>query len=374
MSKEKTAVPSLTVPHKVESLTSLADTPQAAQRQTPPPTHAHTDLKIGPASGHTQQHHLQHIVTGGPQQPTHFAIPSFTGTTSSEAMRYEQPFLMRLVRSIRRNNLLLMAGGVAYSTLLSIIPLFALLFVCLTMLFDAKLVVHTLSTQFQFLTPKNPGFISQQLTYFMEHRKLFGGVNILFLLFFSSMAFTMVENAMSVIFAYDKERARRRFWVSALIPYLYIGLIFSGIIGLTVVSTWFQGKGGQPADVMGLTAGVLLNTLTVLLLALLLTTVYIIMPKCTISFRRALMGGTVAAVLWEAARRILMWFFANISPVYELYGPLAMIIVALVTIQLGALIVLFGAQVIAELERHRTFKRMIAPTVHSHAALSDPDA
>lgn len=347
----------------VEALFGSDTTPNANTQHAPVPREF---------SPHLATHPKEERANTSLQRVLPSSIPSFTGTTTFEAMRYETPFLIRVFRSFRRNNLMLMAGGVAYSTLLSIIPLSALLFLTLTFFFDEQFVIQSLSSHLQFLVPGNSDLLTKQLKYFLEHRKFFGGLNIVILLFFSSMAFTMMENAMSVIYAYDKERAKRRFWVSATLPYLYIGLILMGVIGLTVLATMFQSTSGQPVDVMGLsitsksTAGVLLHIFGLLGLSFLLGAIYIIMPKCSISFRRAMIGGLVAALLWEAMRRILVWFFNNISPVYDLYGPLAVIIVALVMLEMGSLIILIGAQVIAEMERHKTFQRMIAPTANSH--------
>jgi membrane protein len=58
-----------------------------------------------------------------------------------------------------------------------------------------------------------------------------------------------------------------------------------------------------------------------------------------------------ATVLWEIVRHILVWYFANLSMVNVVYGSLATTIIVLLTLEVAALILLLGAQVIAELER-----------------------
>jgi len=70
-----------------------------------------------------------------------------------------------------------------------------------------------------------------------------------------------------------------------------------------------------------------------------------------ISTRRAIVGGLVAAILWEATRLLLMYYFLNISFVNVIYGSLATIIVILISLEIASIILLLGAQVIAELER-----------------------
>jgi uncharacterized BrkB/YihY/UPF0761 family membrane protein len=62
-------------------------------------------------------------------------------------------------------------------------------------------------------------------------------------------------------------------------------------------------------------------------------------------------GGLVAAILWEATRLLLMYYFLNVSFVNVVYGSLATIIVILISLEIASIILLLGAQVIAELER-----------------------
>ena len=56
----------------------------------------------------------------------------------------------------------------------------------------------------------------------------------LVLLFFSSMAFRVLEDAIAIIFHRPLPTLKRKFWVSALIPYLFI-LIVAVIVRIVVV-------------------------------------------------------------------------------------------------------------------------------------------
>ena len=69
-----------------------------------------------------------------------------------------------------------------------------------------------------------------------------------------------------------------------------------------------------------------------------------------IPIRYALAGGVTAAVLWEIIRHILVWYYSNISLVNVIYGSLATAVVALLSIEIAVIILLLGAQVIAEFE------------------------
>ena len=82
-----------------------------------------------------------------------------------------------------------------------------------------------------------------------------------------------------------------------------------------------------------------------------LTSLYMVMPVGRISVRHALIGGVTATVLWELIRHILVWYYSTLSLVNVIYGSLATAVVALLSIEVAVIILLLGAQVIAEFDR-----------------------
>ena len=86
----------------------------------------------------------------------------------------------------------------------------------------------------------------------------------------------------------------------------------------------------------------------------LLTTVYVVMPAGRLDLRHALFGGVAATVLWELTRHVLLWYFATLSQVSVVYGSMTTTIVVLLSLELGATLLLLGAQVISEYERLET--------------------
>jgi membrane protein len=70
-----------------------------------------------------------------------------------------------------------------------------------------------------------------------------------------------------------------------------------------------------------------------------------------LSVSHALIGGVTAALLWEVARHVLVWYFSTLSQVNVVYGSMTTAIVVMFSLEIGAILLLFGAQVIAEYER-----------------------
>lgn len=285
------------------------------------------------------------------------------GKTSPDSVARSAPrealsAVARVLRDFRRNQGFLLAGAVAYNTLLSIVPLFAVLLVALSQVFDERLLIATVRENLELVLPRDSAAaIVDQVATFVEHRRVVGGVSVVALLFFSSIAFTVLENAMSVIFFHRVRERKRHFLVSAVIPYLFIMALGFGLLLTTLISGALELAGRGSLHLFGHTfalagaAAAVMYLLGVVGLALLLTALYMVMPVGRIAFRRALVGGATAAVLWEIVRHVLVWYFSTLSSVNVIYGSLATSVVVLVTLEIGAIIVLLGAQVIAEFDR-----------------------
>jgi YihY family inner membrane protein len=266
-------------------------------------------------------------------------------------------FLWRVLLAFRRNQGILLSGAVAYYTLLSIVPLLALLLVGLSHFLDEAALLNAVHTHLDLIVPAESGELTRQIAAFLEERELVGWIGLLVLLFFSTMAFTVLENAMSVIFFHRVAIHRRRFLVSATIPFVYILLLGLGLLLVSLIAGALQTLGKQELHLFGLSWGLggvsagLLYLLGVFGLVLLLTSLYLVMPVGSIALRHALIGGATAALLWELTRHLMVWYFSTLSVVNVVYGSLATAVIALLSFEAAALILLFGAQVIAEFER-----------------------
>ena len=274
---------------------------------------------------------------------------------------------MRTLRAFRANQGLLLAGAVAYYTLLSLVPLLILLLIALSQIIDQGELLATLGRYLEWLIPGQSKAVIGELARFLEHRAVIGWVLLVTMVFFSSLAFTVLENAMSVIFLHRVEIRRRTFLVSAIIPYCYILFLGLGLLLMTLVSGSLQAIGAENIDFLGRSwslhgvSGLLLYLLGVIGEIFVLTSIYLVMPVGRPSWRHALIGGVTATVLWEITRHVLVWYFGTLSQVNLVYGSLTTAIVVLLSLEIAATLLLFGAQVIAEYERIGTKAQGAAP-------------
>jgi YihY family inner membrane protein len=266
-------------------------------------------------------------------------------------------FAIQTLRAFRANQGVLLAGAVAYYALLSIVPLLILMVIALSHVIDQAELLHALGHYLEWLVPGQSKPILAELTNFLDHRNVIGWVLLASMIFFSSLAFTVLENAMSVIFFHRVAIRRRHFLVSALLPYCYILFLGIGVLLVTLVSGTLQVIGQENVDFLGYRWS--LGRLSGALLYLLgfggeifvLTSVYLVMPVGRLSLRHALIGAVSAALLWEISRHLLVWYFATLSQVNVVYGSLTTAIAVLLSLDIAATLLLLGAQVISEYER-----------------------
>ncbi|OWW21842.1 YihY/virulence factor BrkB family protein [Noviherbaspirillum denitrificans] len=279
------------------------------------------------------------------------------GHHARDILKHPGAFTIRTLKAFKANQGLLLAGAVAYYALLSIVPLLILIVIVLSHVIGQAELLETISRYLEWLIPGQSKAITSELATFMDHSSVVGWFLLATLVFFSSLAFTVLENALSVIFFHRVAIHRRHFLVSALLPYCYILFLGVGTLVVTLVAGALEAMGQERIHFLGHSwslggvSGMLLYLLGVAGEILVLTSVYMVMPVGRLSLRHALIGGAVATFLWEITRHILVWYFATLSQVSKVYGSLTTAIVVLLSLEIGATVLLLGAQVISEYER-----------------------
>lgn len=107
-------------------------------------------------------------------------------STSRDSIRTAWQFARRVLSSFLKNKGLLLASAVSYNTLLSLVPLFVLVLVTLSHVYDEQWLAHLLLTEFGALMPGHTDLLANQVQDFLGNRGLIGWVGFIVLLFFSS--------------------------------------------------------------------------------------------------------------------------------------------------------------------------------------------
>ncbi len=266
-------------------------------------------------------------------------------------------FVMRVIAGFRANQGFLLSGAVAYYTLLSIVPVFALILVALSQIADKHTLLETTRTYLELVAPGESEALTAQISVILQEWRVIGMVGLAILLFFSSLAFTVFENAISVIFKHRVAIHRRHFLVSAILPFCYIFILALGLFLVSIIKTTLFAAADQPLEILGYTLSInavpamVIYTLGLFGETLLLSLLYLLMPVGRMALGHAFIGGLTATLLWELTRHFLLWYFSTLSLVNVIYGSFASAIIILLSFEIGAIILLLGAQVIAEYER-----------------------
>jgi YihY family inner membrane protein len=266
-------------------------------------------------------------------------------------------FFWRVLRAFSGNKGFLLAAAVGYNALLSAIPMLAFFLTVSSYFIAPNVIIDAASEQLSVTFPGQSAPLIAAVTSFYDHRDVISIVGFFVLLVFGTMAFRVLEQAMGVIFHVPERTNERPFLVSTVISFAYIAALGVALISLTIATSVINAlaKSGEgipwldPASTaISANAPAIVNFIGV---TVLFTSFYRVMPPVAVSFRVALAGGFVAGVLWEAVRMLLVWYFANLSLVNVVYGSLSTVVIILLEAEIASIIVLLGAQVIAEIQR-----------------------
>ena len=196
-----------------------------------------------------------------------------------EVLQHPGAFALRVLAAFRKNQGLLLAGAVAYYALLSIVPLLILIVIALSHFVEQALLLETLERYLGWVVPGQSQPIIGELAGFLAHRDVLGWVLA------GTLAFTVLENAMSIIFFHRVAVRRRHFLVSAIIPYCYIAFLGVGLLVVTLVAAGLEVIGRDAIEV-NVVYGSLTTAIVVLLSLEILATLLLLGAQVISEYER----------------------------------------------------------------------------------------
>jgi membrane protein len=253
-------------------------------------------------------------------------------------------FIKRVIQQFILDNCPMRAASLAYTSLLSLVPLMTVSFTIMT----AFPIFKNLGSQiqdfvFQNFVAASAEIIQDRLQQFSIQAMNLSATGMFFLVVTAVLMVFNMEKSFN--FIWHVERSRRGiaafmlyWWLITFLPIL-IG------IGFAISSYLFSLPFIAGATVsLGLRKP-LLTSFPYLLTFIAFTVLYITLPNCKVYVRHAALGGIVATILFELAKYGFGLYVLNF-PTYELlYGTLAAVPIFLVWIYLSWLVILFGAVV-----------------------------
>lgn len=266
-------------------------------------------------------------------------------------------FVLRVLKNFQSHRGLLLAGAIAYYALISLVPLLILSVIALSRLVSPDQLLDTLGRYLDWMVPSQSAAVLDELSRFLEQQVAIGTVMLGSLIFFSSVTFSAMNQAMGVIFGHRNGADQRSSLFSLLLPFAFVGLLGIGLLAVTLISVGVQARVPDSVAIAGHTwylegvSGTIFHLLGLITEALMIAAIYHFLPVGRVPIRHALVGGVAATALWEVIRHGLVWYFSSLSNASVVYGSLTSAIAILLSFELAATLLLLGAEVIAEYER-----------------------
>lgn len=247
-------------------------------------------------------------------------------------------------RGLGRHRSLVQACALAYSTILALIPLLALLFAILKGLGIQRLLSAHLMDR---LSPGSQEFAGQIFQYIENTRVASLGVfGVVVLLAALLVVMTNVERAFNETWHVSQARSLRRKISDYLSIFLFFPILMAVVISISSNFLFHPDirrilSGILPEAFFAATSG--LVSLGILWVAF--TFIYLVMPNTRVHFGSALIGAVVGGSLWQVAQGIFIWFQAAATYYNAIYGALYHLLFLVIWMFWSWLIVLFGTEV-----------------------------
>jgi len=265
--------------------------------------------------------------------------------------------LWRVKDAMSKDNLSLVAAGVAFYALLAIFPAIAALVSIYGLLADPQTVEQQLAATSQVLPEDARSIIEEQLTRVTAGASaalsLGAIVSLLLALWSANKGTQSLITALNIV--YHEEEKRSFVWLTLISLGLTLGIILFLIIGLAAIAVMpaLFGSLGLPEDIRRLASWLRWPILGIGFV-IALSVFYRLAPsRDEARWRWVSWGAVLATVLWLIGSALFSWYVANFGSYNETYGSIGAVVVLMMWFWLSALIVLLGAELNAEME-HQT--------------------
>ncbi len=260
-------------------------------------------------------------------------------------------FCVSVVRRIDEDNCFQAAAGLTYTTLLALVPLFAVVLSVSTAFpaFEDWIEALQQFVMRNFLPDTGRRLIREQLTEFAENATQLTVVGLVFLGVTSISLIYSIDETFNQLFRVSQRRRP----VRRVLLYIAALALAPLLVGASVsITTWFVGESlgllGQPHWV---SIGVLRLVPYVFTCAA-FTLVYYLLPNRKVPLRHAVTGGLLAAMAFEVAK-LGFAMYVRYFPTYTLiYGAFAAIPIFLLWIYISWLVLVIGATITAVLPQY----------------------
>lgn len=257
------------------------------------------------------------------------------------------PLVLHVFYRAKQNRLRMVAGHLAYVSLLSIVPLITVIFSVLS----AFPVFKSMRVQIENYVygnfiPAAGDVIQQTISGFVDNASKGSAIGIGALVVFALMLISNIDKTLNQIWKSPKKRpliiSFSIYWMVITLGPLFVGTSIA-------ISSYVMSLGGLEGGIVGGMMEFFLRWLPLFFSVLAFLMVYLMVPNVRVRFIDALIGAIIAAILFELTKKGFSLYITNFPSYQAIYGALAAIPILFLWVYLSWVVVLIGAEITAGL-------------------------
>lgn len=273
--------------------------------------------------------------------------------------------LLLILRNFWLDNCLLRGSALAFTTILSLVPLLALAFALLKGFGVQNQVEPLLLEQ---LSGGSQEVVEGIIRYINNtNMRTMGVFGLLTLLITAITLLDNIAEAFNAIWGVKATRSMRRKF-SDYLSVLIIGpiLLFTAVSVTTFLEGQAVFKWLAETTYVGEFLTFLLQLIPYMVIWIALTLLYLFIPNTPVKFGSALVGAVVAGTFWQLAQWWYIHFQVGVAKYNAIYGTMAVLPIFMVWIYVSWLIVLLGVEIVYAHQNMRSLRREMRAGFISH--------
>lgn len=261
------------------------------------------------------------------------------------------------VRGFRQDELPLRASGLTYTTLLSLAPLLAFVFLIYTGLGRGQEMIENIKVGIADMPEQVRDLVLTILAYVENSSTVgLGGFAVVVLLYMVLRMMSNIEYSFNKVWGVTAARPLVRKitdYVSTLVLVPMLIVAAGAITGLRTSEFWIN----QPENIH-LIYGRLLMFGPMFAAWIAFSVLYVFMPNTKVPFFPATIGGFIAAFMWLFWHKFYIWSQGwLLARQDKVFGAFASIPMFMIWLYVCWVVVLFGAELVFSIQRYETFGR-----------------
>jgi len=244
------------------------------------------------------------------------------------------------------------AGSLTYTTLLSLVPLFTVALAVATAfpVFDETMgALQSFVLQNFLPDARGVDTIAEQITSFTQNAARLTAIGLIVFFVTGVMLMMTIDVSLNRLFRVQRQRPL----LQQVLMYWAVLTLGPVLIGLSLSMTSFAVGASFGYLKLGHVADAVLRVLPFIFTCAALTLLYAVVPNRRVEARDALIGGVIAGIAFEIAKRGFAIYLARFPTYTLIYGAFATIPIFLVWLYLSWVVVLAGATLTAMLPAYR---------------------